>query len=212
MVETEPTWKTSLTEWFREYRIESFGTVLRYGPHKLLFASLLSPEDIGQDGWDVPCPDKAYRLGVASEKSDEVKRARALGSVSVRRGLHNGITRESVVVSVIPYASSADAQTRLPSISDRMIYRHKRHHIHREQVVHGHIDVIGVADAAALEHRCVTENERLYNQVISATVDRYLFQVLLGGYGESLGWEFVTLLASKQAAKMVDVLLPEMSR
>jgi len=211
-VKTEPSWKASFSEWFKEYRIETFGTVLRYGPHQLLFSSLLSPEDIGQDGWKVPCPDKAYRLGVASEKSDEVRRARALGSVSVQRSLRNAITRESVVVSVIPYASSEDAQTRLSSVSDRMSYRHKRHHRHREQVALGHIDVIGVSNAAALEHHCITENERLYNQVMSGTVDRYLFQVLLGGYGEAPGWEFVTSLAAKQAAKIIDVLLPEVSR
>ncbi len=187
-METEPKWKTNFSEWFREYRIETFGTVLRYGPHRQLFSALLSPEDIGQDGWSMPCPDKANRVGIASKKTDEIRRARAFGSVSVRRGLRNADAKESVVAAITPYASSTDAQTRLPLVASKMIYRHKRNHRHRDETALGHIDVVGVVDAAALEHHCVTEGEPLYNQVITATVDRYLFQILLGGAGEPPGW------------------------
>lgn len=206
---TEPNWKTNLSEWFREYRIEVFGTVLRYGPHRQLFSALLLPEDIRQEGWRVPCPDKAYRLGVASKKSDEIRRARALGSVSVRRGLRNADAKESVLAVITPYASSLDAQTRLPFVASKMTYRSKRDHRHRYETALAHIEVDGVADAAAIEHHCVTEGEPLYNQVISATVDRYLFQILLGGVGESPGWQFVTSLAAKQASKISEVLLSD---
>jgi hypothetical protein len=212
VVETEPNWQTSFFEWFREYRVEAFGTVLRFRPHRRLFLALLSPEDIGQKGWKISCPDKAYRIGVASEKTDEIRRARALGLASVRRGLHNAKAKESVAISIIPYASSADAQTRLPFVSNKMKYRHKRNHRHREQVALGHIEVTGVVDASALEHHCVTEKEPLYNQVITGTVDRYLFQILLGGFGDAPDWEFVSTLAAKQAAKIVDVLLPDVDR
>lgn len=206
-MEVEPNWQTSLSEWFREYRIEAFGAVLRYGPHRLLFAALLSTDDVGPEGWKMTSPDKAYRLGVGFKKSEESKRARAVGSVSVRRGLRNADARESVVVSIAPYASVEDAQTRLPSVGDRMVYRHKRNHVHREQTALGHLDVPGADDAIALEHRCITEDVPLYNQVVSGTVNRYLFQILLGGVGAMPGWEFISELASRQATKIVDVLL-----
>jgi len=85
--------------------------------------ALLSLDEFKYEGW-TQSHEIATRVGAGRRQTDETRRARKVGGVSVIRVFRSDPeSREEFSSCITPFATSADAQSFYPKVPSRIIYK-----------------------------------------------------------------------------------------
>lgn len=178
------------------------------GSHPLkgpLFAMLLERADLPDADWKVTY-ERAFDTGAGTSQTDEVRRARADGSITVVRRLRSDGENRTLVLYLVPFASSDDARSYLPKSVGRMLRKpFSKVRVTQDDFVDLH-ELSESADVMAYELQYVGPNGMGGERIIVRAIGKLVLIMNFVAAGELWSWDEVLSIASFQSQKVQTAL------
>jgi hypothetical protein len=164
----------------------------------VVLGMVLDLDQLGDDDWTL-FSEHAYRTGTGKRNSDEIQRARQIGSITARRCFRRTSSMTSLLISVSPYGSADDARARLHAPPLAKPFTRIAHT--DERPAEG-VTIPEADEAVAFESDFVGNDGAGTSKRISAAVGSCWFGMLMSTVGHQLKWDEVSSLATAQADRI----------
>jgi hypothetical protein len=166
---------------------------------------LLDNSDLPEDRWHVS-DERAYRTGAGRSPTEQIRRARKIGSVTVVRRLKNDSSSRLLSLALIPLASEADALAYLPESIARAV---RKPFSKVTESGEGFVDgpsVSTLPNAMFYELRYSDPERNGGERIVVGVIDRYLVNFNFRDTSELWPWVEIAAISNLQVAKLQESL------
>jgi hypothetical protein len=171
-----------------------------------ILEAVIGTGDLPAGGW-IRSSQQAYRRMASDSGQIEDDRAAGLGLISARVSFENVFQNRSIAISLILFASNADANLVLSNLAQRMSVRPFKARI-VELTELSTSPVPELVDARVLEAVLSSESGRDQGRTVGRVVDTYLVTTSFSGEPSSWPWEQIVPIANLQAQRLQRWLAP----
>jgi hypothetical protein len=164
-------------------------------------ALLLDESDLRRDQWK-RSKEHTYAVGAGRPLSDEARRARKEGKVSVLRSFQKDNPKEIVWTSLTPYASPADAQAVLPGLVASMVRNPRTDFTITSSQVMEDKNPGSLAESVVYEEQFESKDGIDTTVILAGAVGDYVVVINFTAYGGPYSWEEVNMLFTRQLEKV----------
>jgi hypothetical protein len=181
-----------------------FSSIGRSRAGKPVRALLLDETDLPSGQW-VRSKEHTYAVGAGRPLSDEARRARKEGNVSVFRSFKKENPKEIVWTSLTPYASPADAQRVLPGLVSSMVRNPRADFSTTSSKVIDDRTPGSQGNSVVYEEEFESRDGPGTTVILGGAVENYLVVLNFTAYGQPYAREEVDVFFTRQVEKVRSV-------
>jgi hypothetical protein len=170
---------------------------------------LLDTSDLPDDGWSVS-DERAYRTGAGRTPTEQIRRARKMGSVTVIRRLKSDSSSRMLSLALIPLASEADA---VDSVRDSITRAIRKPFSDIEETSEGFVEgpiVPMLPNAMLYELRYVKPELGGGERIVAGVIDHFVIQLNFRDPRAMWPWSDVAAISTLQVDKLQAAISQDM--